>query len=109
MYVADHDNQCIPVFKTNGEFCFTIGLGQVGGPLDVAISSSNHMLVVDVSDSCVYTFTLDGEYVGKFGSEGTARGQLDRPFSLTVDINGFFIVADTGNRHVQWHLRAFLW
>ena len=53
MYVADYGNHCIPVF----EFCLTIGSGQVGGPLDIAISSSNHLLV----DPCVYTFTLDGE------------------------------------------------
>ena len=52
-----------------------------------------HLIVVDYSHSCVYTFTLDGEYVGKFGSEGTARGQLDYPYGLTIDINGFIIVA----------------
>ena len=63
VYVADYGNHCIPVFKTNGEFCLTIGSGQVGGPHDVAISSSNHLHVVGYSRSCVYTFTLDGGYV----------------------------------------------
>ena len=101
VYVADYDNHCIPVFKTNGEFSLTIGSGQVGGPHDVAISSSNHLLVVDYIHSCVYTFTLDGGYVGKFGTKGTARGELDCPYGLTVDVNGFILVADTYNHRVS--------
>ncbi|XP_065890556.1 E3 ubiquitin-protein ligase TRIM71-like [Dysidea avara] len=101
VYVADNGNHCIPVFKTNGEFCLTIGLGQVGGPHDVAISSSNHLLVVDYSHSCVYTFTLDGGYVGKFSTKGTARGELDRPYGLTADINGFILVTDSCNHRVS--------
>ncbi|XP_065890390.1 tripartite motif-containing protein 2-like [Dysidea avara] len=101
VYVADYGNQCIPVFKTNGELCLTIGSGQVDGPYDVAISSSNHLLVVDYIHSCVYTFTLDGGYVGKFGTKGTARGELYHPYGLTVDINGFTLVADSDNHRVS--------
>ena len=100
VYVADYGNECIAVFKTNGEFCLTIGLGEVDGPYDVAISSSNHLLVADYSH-CVYTFTLDGGYVGKFGTKGTARGELDSPHGVTVDINGFVLVADSGNDRVS--------
>ena len=100
VYVADCGNECIPVFKTNGEFCLTIGSGQVDGPNDVAISSNNHLLVVDCSH-CVYTFTLDGGYVGKFGTLGIARGKLANPYGVTVDINGFVLVADAFNHRVS--------
>ena len=48
-----------------------------------------------------YTFTLDGHYVGKFGTPGCGSGQLKHPYSLTTDLNGFIIVADSGNHRIS--------
>ena len=101
VYIADYDNKRISVFQTNGIFCISFGSGQLGGPSDVTVSANNHLLVADYNNSCIYTYTLDGHYVGKFGTLGTGRGQLDRPFSLTTDLNGFIIVADSGNHRVS--------
>ena len=52
------------------------------------------------SGHCIVTFTLDGHYVGKFGTQGFNRGQLYGPYSLATDENGFILVGD-GNHRVS--------
>ena len=101
VYIADCGNKRISVFQTNGKFCISFGSDQLGGPSDVAVSANNHLLIADYSRSCIYTFTLNGHYVGKFGTKGSGRGQLNGPYSLTTDLYGFIIVADTYNNRVQ--------
>ena len=101
VYIADSNNKRISVFQTNGKFCISFGSDQLGGPRDVTVSANNHLLVADYSNSCIYTYTLDGHYVEKFGTPGSGRGQLDRPYSLTTDLNGFIIVADSDNHRVS--------
>ena len=102
VYVADFSNKNISVFQTNGKFCISFGSDQLGGPRDVTVSTNNHLLVADHSNSCIYTYTLDGHYVGKFSTPaGSGRGQLQYPYSLTTDLSGFIIVADTHNHRVS--------
>ena len=101
VYIADSNNKRISVFQTNGKFCISFGSDQLGGPRDVAVNANNHLLVADYRNSCIYTYTLDGHYVGKFGTPGSGRVQLNNPYSLTTDLNGFIIVADSGNNRVS--------
>jgi len=42
--------------------------------------------------------TLDGHYVGKFGTQGSNRGQLNKPYSVATDENGFILVTDCNHR-----------
>ena len=100
VYVADCDKRIL-VFQVDGKFCTSFGSDQLHSPRDVAISADNHLLVADYINSCIYTFTLDGHYVGRFGIRGSERGQLYCPFGLTVDLNGFIIVADIHNNRVS--------
>ena len=101
VYVADYDNKRISVFQTDGKFHHTIGLGQLGTPHDVTVNGNNQLLVADNAHHCIYTFTLDGDYVGKFGTRGTERGQLDHPYGVAVDLYGFILVGDTINHRVS--------
>ena len=101
VYIADSSNKRISVFQTNGKFCIFFGSDQLGGLYDVTVSANNHLLVADYSNSCIHTFTLDGHYVGKFGTPGSGRGQLRNPQSITTDLNGFIIVADSDNYRVS--------
>ena len=84
VYVADFYNKRISVFQTDGKFHHTIGSGQLGDPYDVTVNGNNQLLVADYAHHCIYTFTLDGDYVGEFGICGTGRGQLNNPYQ------GFF-------------------
>ena len=51
-------------------------------------------------------FSLDGELVLKFGSNGEGNGQFNAPTGVAVDVNGNIIVADWGNSRIQVLLRA---
>ena len=101
VFVTEYSNQRISVFHTNGQFSHIIGKGQLGKPYDVTVNTNNQLLVADYSHHCIYTFTLDGNYVSKFATEGSARGQLSNSISLTTDLYGFILVADTGNHRVS--------
>ena len=101
VFVTEEYNQRISVFHTNGQFSCIIGKGQLGQPYDVTVNTNNQLLVTDISHHCIYTFTLDGNYVSKFASCGSDKGQLHCPRSLTTDLYGFILVADTGNNRVS--------
>ena len=98
VYVAECINNRISVFQTDGKFHHTIGSGQLGNPYDVTVNGNNQLLVADWAHHCIYTFTLDGDYVGEFGTYGAGRGQLAYPYGVAVDLYGFILVADTNNR-----------
>ena len=103
VYATDCDNHRITVFQTDGKFHHTIGSGQLGIPHDVTVNGNNQLqlLVADYDHHCIYTFTVDGDYVGKFCTRGTGTGQLYRPYGVTVDLYGFILVADTENHCVS--------
>ena len=101
VFVTEESNQRISVFHTNGQFSHIIGKGQLGNPYDVTVNTNNQLLVADIDHHCIYTFTLDGNYVSKFATEGSARGQLSGPCSLTTDLYGFILVAEEGNHRVS--------
>ncbi|XP_065904911.1 E3 ubiquitin-protein ligase TRIM71-like [Dysidea avara] len=103
VYVADSGNKHISVFLTNGTFHQIIGRQhvQLNHPLDVAITSNDQLLVVDIYYHCIYRFTLDGNYIGKFSSPGADKGHLNRPYSITVDPTDLILVADSFNHRVS--------
>ena len=98
VYVADRNNKRISVFQTDGKFHHTIGSGQLSKPYDVTVNGNNQLLVADYAHHYIYTFTLDGDYVGKFGTHGTGRGQLYSPYGVAVDLYGFILVGDYKHR-----------
>ena len=100
VYVSDRDNHRISVFQTDGVFLHTIGSGQLGTPSDVAVNNS-YLLVADCAHHCIYTFTLDGHYVRKFGEYGSGKSQLKSPLGIVVDLYGFILVTDISNHHIS--------
>ena len=113
VYVTEIGDQRISVFHTNGQFSHIIGKEELGMPYDVTVIANDQLLVAGGGHHCIYTFTLDGNYVGKFSSQGRwlsnpyrftlttdwHRGQYSQPVSLTTDICGFILVVD--NAHVS--------
>ena len=43
----------------------------------------------------VTLFTLDGNYVGKFGTQGAGMGELSYPTGIAIDMYGFILVIIT--------------
>ena len=88
LYVSESNR--ISVFQLDGEFCCTIGSGQLQGGWDVTISDGR-LLATDFTN-CISTFALDGTYMGRFNKD-----ELSHPIGLTTDKHGFVLVADNGN------------
>ena len=100
-YIADYHNKCVSVFHTNGQFCNTLESDMLGCPSDVAVSADEYLVVAGHNPDCICTFTLDGHYIGKFGTYGSGRCQFLHPYGITGDLNGFTMVADANNHCVS--------
>ena len=70
-------------------------------PYYIVVSRKDHLLVANSAHHCISIFTLDGNYVGKFGTQGTGRGQLDEPVGIATDTCGFILVSEWGNNRVS--------
>ena len=100
-YIADSMNRRISVFHTIGQFYNTFGSDVLGYPRDVAVSADKYLVVAGYNPSCIWTFTLDGHCIGKFGTSGSGRCEFIDPQGITGDLNGFIVVADTFNHRVS--------
>ena len=100
VYVADPSNKHIAVFKCNGQFCMSIGSGQLSYPYDVTVNVKSQLLVADYSKHCVVIFNLDGHFIGTFGTESTYTPNIYNPNSIATDTNGFTFVTDRHYRVV---------
>ena len=101
VFVTENSNQRISVFHTNGQFSQIIGKGQLGKPYDVTVNINNQLLIADCGHHCIYTFTLDGNYVSKFATQGYGKGQLNNPRGITTDLYGFILVTEWNNHRVS--------
>ena len=63
--------------------------------------SGQYVYVVNHGSHSVSVFTTDGVYVSSFGQCGHEEGELNNPFYLCIDQDGFIYVTDTHNRRVQ--------
>jgi len=101
---ATNNAQCVSVFLTDGTMCQTIGREHSdwlvynrtfaqyvrGFAHDVAVTSNDELLVVDHNHNCVYKFTMDGDYMGKF----TQFDGLIYPRCIAIDPHGYIFVVD---------------
>ena len=102
VFIADRNNSRISVFRSDGQFSHTIGTRQLMLPYDVIVNNIDQLLVADYGEHCIYAFTLDGNFVHKFGIHARCdSGQLGSPCSITADCNGYIIVAEYGNNCVS--------
>ena len=101
IYVVDYKCNCVFVFQTDGQFCQTIGKGHMQGSYDVAVSVKGVLFVAGWDEGCIYSFTLDDNYIGKFGKKGMHVGLLQCPSSIAVDLNGFILVAEYTNNRIS--------
>jgi tripartite motif-containing protein 71 len=78
-----------------------IGVCKFAYPRGIALDHQENILVADSQNHRVQVVTIDGEYIGSFGTIGDDPGSFNTPYDVTVDKNGNIIVADTKNHRVQ--------
>ena len=96
VYVAECSGKRISVFQLDGQFSHIIGSGHLSNPHYIAVNSNNQLLVADYNHHCIFIFTLDGNYVGKFGTQT----QLGGPSGIATDEYGIILVTDNTNNSV---------
>ena len=103
IFVADSDNNRIQVFNNDLTFSHTITLHgdkTFNDSCDVSLDNKGHLYVAEFGNHCITKLTTAGEYITRFGSEGSAPGQLYKPSSLTI-INNLVYVCEYGNHRVS--------
>ena len=98
LYVAEWGNHRISVFQLDGQFSHIIGSGHLRNPWHIAVNTNDQLLVANHGQHCISMFTLDDNYVGKFGIQGTGRGQLSSPSGIATDMYGFILVTEHTDR-----------
>ena len=91
----------IVIFSCNGQFSHIIGLGHLTSVYYITVSGNNQIFVADYKKHCIIKLSLDDKCLGKYGTEGTGRGQLKGPCGVAVDMFGFVLVAEHSNCRVS--------
>ena len=102
IFVADSWNNRIQVFNNDLTFSHTITLNgdKAFNPWDVSLDSEDYLYVAGWGNHCITKLTTAGEYITRFGSKGSAPGQLFCPSSLTIN-NNLVYVSEYNNHRVS--------
>ena len=103
IFLADSYNNRIQVFNNDLTYSHTIapsGNRRLNLPWDVALDNKGYLYVAVSSNHCITKLTTKGQYVTRFGSEGSAPGQLTYPTSLTIN-NGLVYVTENDINRVS--------
>ena len=103
VFVADSYNNHIQVFNSDLTYAHSITLHddkQFNYPFDVSLDSDGCVYVTEYGKHCITKLTTTGEFITRFGSKGSAPGQLYFPYSLTIN-NNLVYVSEYVNHHVS--------
>ena len=70
-------------------------------PTAIAVDRDVNVYVSDERRHDVQVFNRNGEFLRRWGSQGTGPGQFNRPSGLSADIDGNVYVVDSLNNRVQ--------
>jgi len=84
VYIVENGNNRISAFHCDGQFSHIIGSGLLNLPWYVTVSN-DQLLVAKWSHNCISIFTLNGNYVGKYETQGTGNEQLKSPCGIATD------------------------
>lgn len=124
VYVVDAGNNRIQVFQPDGTFVRKWGssgsnAGQFNfaGPMSLgrcglATGPDGLLYVFEAGNRRIQVFQLDGTFVRKWGSSGSAEGQFSLSYlpanptsgqglGIATDTNGFVYATDGGNNRIQ--------
>ena len=97
-------NKEVIIFDKDLKLIRTFGQGsgdsKLNDPEGVAVGHGI-IAVSDSNDDVVKKFSLQGDYLSKFGSHGRGDGQFNNPQGLCFNSKGLLYVVDCNNRRVQ--------
>ncbi len=75
--------------------------GSMVWPTSVALDKAGNVYVSDEWLNRIAMFTADGEWLGAWGTQGDADGEVDQPAGIAFDSEDNVYVVDTGNNRIQ--------
>lgn len=91
----DHNGETLLAFGPHG-----LQEGQLLQPVALAISHEQ-LYVLDAESLFVNIFTLQGQYLRRFGGRGQGLGKFSKPVHMVASPAGELFVLDTGNQEIQ--------
>ncbi len=75
--------------------------GDGSGISDMVIDKNGYLYVADRFNHRIQKFNLNGDFITKWGSQGSADGQFDEPYSIATDSDGNVYISDGKNHRIQ--------
>ena len=104
LVILDRGIDGVIIFDKDLKLIRTFGQGsgdsKLNDPVGVAVGH-NVIAVSECNDHVVKKFSLQGDYLSKFGSRGSEDGQFINPHGLCFNSKGLLYVVDHGNCRVQ--------
>jgi len=100
-YVTDTGRDQVLVFDRNDRFVMAYGTAGQFRPVDTAIAGER-LYVVDIRNHQVQVLDKrSGKFLFKFGSAGSAPGELFHPTNISIGPDGDVYIVETSNFRVQ--------
>lgn len=100
-YISDTDRDQVLQFNKEDKFVRAFGREGQFKPTDMAIIGDK-LYVVDIAHHKIHVLSLkDGRTLNKFGKPGSNADELFQPTNISVGVDGYLYVSDTGNFRVQ--------
>ena len=75
--------------------------GSLIWPTSITLDSESNVYVADEWLNRISVFDKDGEWIGKWGTQGKNDGEIDRPSGLALDRDDNLLLVDSVNNRVQ--------
>ncbi len=98
IFVADSNNNRIQVFNNDLTFSHNISGNTRHTKYSVAFDNDGHLHVAEWDNGCITVLTTSGQYITRYGSYGSAPGQLMHPSSLTIHNNLVYVTESINSR-----------
>jgi DNA-binding beta-propeller fold protein YncE len=114
LFVADQLNHMVRVFDLDGNLLRSLGGEVTQGSLgykwqgkfvrlqSLAVDAAGRLHVLDSQMSAIQLLdAVSGDYLGLYGTRGTAPGELNLPLDIALNAYGELAVANTKNERVE--------
>ena len=104
--VRNYSTQQLVIFDEQLQYSHVIGgrgdgNGKFQSITGIAVDNKGYLYVADCKLHCIQKFTLNGQFVSQFGSEGTADGNFKAPYGLVLSQSELLFVCDRNNNRIQ--------
>lgn len=94
------------VITRQKEFQYTGGWGAKSSITDASlgfacVDSNRNIYISDTYGDYIYKLDSSGQYISRWGGQGTASGKFDNPAGIAFDASDNVYVVDQGNNRVQ--------